>query len=150
MKRKRFSVEQIVSILKQAEVGVPVVELCRQAGITEQALLPVEEAVRRPGDRPGSAAETTAGRERPVEETDGGAEPGQDHAPGCADKKILKPSRCRPVVSYLSGAYRVSLRRACRVVRVAISTYRYRSMQEPRTALRLRIREITQARVRYE
>ena len=36
MKRKRFSVEQIVAILKQAEVGVPVVEVCRQAGITEQ------------------------------------------------------------------------------------------------------------------
>lgn len=36
MKRKRFSVEQIVGILKQAEVGVPVVELCRQAGIAEQ------------------------------------------------------------------------------------------------------------------
>lgn len=36
MKRKRFSVEQIVGILKQAEVGVPVAELCRQAGISEQ------------------------------------------------------------------------------------------------------------------
>ena len=36
MKLKRFSVEQIVAILKQAGVGVPVVELCRQAGITEQ------------------------------------------------------------------------------------------------------------------
>jgi putative transposase len=29
-------VEQIVAILKQAEVGVPVVEVCRQAGISEQ------------------------------------------------------------------------------------------------------------------
>ncbi len=36
MKRKRFSVEQIVAVLKQVEVGVPVVEVCRQAGITEQ------------------------------------------------------------------------------------------------------------------
>ena len=36
MKRKRFSVEQIVGILKQAEVGVPVVELIRKAGISEQ------------------------------------------------------------------------------------------------------------------
>ncbi len=36
MKRKRFSVEQIVAVLKQAEVGVPVVEVCRQVGITEQ------------------------------------------------------------------------------------------------------------------
>lgn len=36
MKRKRFSVEQIVAILKHVEVGVPVVEVCRQAGISEQ------------------------------------------------------------------------------------------------------------------
>jgi|SRR5579872_371331 len=33
---KRFSVEQMVAVLKQAEVGVPVVEVCRQVGITEQ------------------------------------------------------------------------------------------------------------------
>ena len=36
MKRKRFSVEQIVAVLKQAEVGVPVAELIRQVGISEQ------------------------------------------------------------------------------------------------------------------
>lgn len=33
--------------------------------------------------------------------------------------------------------------------RVAISTYRYESQREPRTALRLRIREIAAARGRY-
>ena len=38
MKRKRFSVEQIVGVLKQAELGVPVAELIRQVGITEQRL----------------------------------------------------------------------------------------------------------------
>ena len=38
MKRKRFSVEQIVAVVKQAELGVPVVELIRQIGITEQTL----------------------------------------------------------------------------------------------------------------
>lgn len=38
MKRKRFSVEQIVAVLKQAEVGVPVTELIRQVGISEQTL----------------------------------------------------------------------------------------------------------------
>jgi len=37
-KRKRFSVEQIVGVLKQAELGVPVAELIRQVGITEQTL----------------------------------------------------------------------------------------------------------------
>ena len=33
---KQFSGEQIVSVLKQAEVGVPVAELIRKARITEQ------------------------------------------------------------------------------------------------------------------
>jgi putative transposase len=36
MKRKRFSVEQIVVVLKQAELGLSVVELTRQVGISEQ------------------------------------------------------------------------------------------------------------------
>lgn len=61
----------------------------------------------------------------------------------------MKPSRRRPVVSYLHRTYRVSERRACRVARVPVSTFRYVSQQEPRTALRLRIREIAQVRVRY-
>ena len=36
MKRKRFSVELIVAVLEQAEVGVPVAELIRKVGISEQ------------------------------------------------------------------------------------------------------------------
>ena len=36
MKRKRFSVEQIVAILKQAELGLLVADLIRQVGISEQ------------------------------------------------------------------------------------------------------------------
>jgi putative transposase len=38
MKRKRFSVEQIVAVLKQAQVGVPVAGLIRLVRITEQTL----------------------------------------------------------------------------------------------------------------
>lgn len=36
MKQKRFSVEQVVAVLKQAEVGTPVADLIRKVGITEQ------------------------------------------------------------------------------------------------------------------
>lgn len=36
MKKKRFSVEQIVAILKQAELGMPIADLVRQVGISEQ------------------------------------------------------------------------------------------------------------------
>ena len=34
--KKKFSVEQIVGVLKQAEVGVPIAELIRKVGVTEQ------------------------------------------------------------------------------------------------------------------
>ena len=36
MKHKRFNVEQIVAVLKQAEAGVPLAELIRRVGISEQ------------------------------------------------------------------------------------------------------------------
>ena len=36
MKKKRFSIEQIVAVLKQAEIGMPVAEIIRQMGISEQ------------------------------------------------------------------------------------------------------------------
>jgi len=36
MKRKRFSVEQVVSVMKQAELGMPVADIIRQVGISEQ------------------------------------------------------------------------------------------------------------------
>jgi putative transposase len=36
MKKKRFAAEQIVAILKQGELGIPITELIRQVGVSEQ------------------------------------------------------------------------------------------------------------------
>jgi putative transposase len=37
VKKKRFTVEHITGILKQAELGTPIAELCRQHGVSEQS-----------------------------------------------------------------------------------------------------------------
>ena len=36
MRRSRFSVEQIVAILKQAELGMPIADIVRQVGVSQQ------------------------------------------------------------------------------------------------------------------
>lgn len=38
MKKKRFSVEQIVAALKQIELGLTVADAARQLGVSEQAI----------------------------------------------------------------------------------------------------------------
>lgn len=40
MKRKRFPAEQIVSVLRQAELGMAVSDIVRQLGISEQTFYP--------------------------------------------------------------------------------------------------------------
>ena len=37
MKRKRFSTEQIAAVLHQVDQGIPVADVCRQVGISEQS-----------------------------------------------------------------------------------------------------------------
>jgi putative transposase len=53
------------------------------------------------------------------------------------------------VVLYLGGAYQVSERHACGVVGLPVSTHRYRSRKAPPTELRMRMRELASARIRY-
>ena len=53
------------------------------------------------------------------------------------------------MVSYLCGGYRVSERRACTVVLLPRATHRYQSIRDPLTALRMRLRELAKARIRY-
>ena len=37
MKKSKFTEQQIVFALKQAETGIPVAEVCRKMGVTEQS-----------------------------------------------------------------------------------------------------------------
>ena len=55
----------------------------------------------------------------------------------------------REVVAYMTSHHRISQRRACRLIKHHRSTYHYRSVRDPKLALRKRMREIAQVRVRY-
>jgi putative transposase len=55
----------------------------------------------------------------------------------------------KDVVVYVTAYHGYSERRACRLTRQARSTQRKPSVRDPRTAMRLRMHEIAQTRVRY-
>lgn len=59
--KKKFSVEQIVSVLKQAEVGIPIVELIQKVGIRDADVLSMEAEVRWPESGPCATVEAAAG-----------------------------------------------------------------------------------------
>ncbi|MBI5518907.1 MAG: transposase [Desulfovibrio sp.] len=88
MRKSRFTEEQIIGLLKQAEAGRPVAELCRQIGITDTTLykwrskfagLEVSEA--RPFRQPGPGP-------FPLQP------PASTRAAPCASGLVHRPRRC--------------------------------------------------------
>lgn len=61
---------------------------------------------------------------------------------------MAAPALKRQVVSYIVDHYDLPMQRACRLVKQAHSIHYYRSVKDPQTALRQRMREIAQTRVR--
>jgi putative transposase len=76
MKKKRFSVEQIVAVLKQAELGVPVAEVIRKVGISEQTFYRWKKQYIGMETDQARQMETTPGGQQPVETTGCRSEPG--------------------------------------------------------------------------
>jgi len=61
----------------------------------------------------------------------------------------LRPAHKRTLVVEVVDHYRVSERRACQVIQISRTSYRYRSIRDEQVPLRLRINEIAKTRVRY-
>lgn len=64
-------------------------------------------------------------------------------------KKVVRPVKRRDLVKRLQGSYDVSERRACRATGFDRASHRYRSKCDPQTELRIRIKDLAAARVRY-
>lgn len=62
---------------------------------------------------------------------------------------MVAPARRRELVAWAQRAYQLSQRRACRALEVARSSVQYIGRRPPQTALRRRMREITEVRVHY-
>lgn len=75
--------------------------------------------------------------------------PRKGDAAGCTGKKELTLGRLRDWVRDLQARYGASERQICFALRLSRSSFRYRSVAADDSALRLRIREITETRIHY-
>ena len=127
MKKSRFTDSQIIAVLKQAEAGTPVPELCRGHGNQLGYVLQMAQQVRRHGGIHGRAHEGAGGGE-PAAEEDVRRGPAQYRpAEGSARKKMVRPSQRREMAQSAVTCGRTSIRHACQTFAVSETCFRYKA-----------------------
>ncbi|MGB3722012.1 MAG: IS3 family transposase [Pacificimonas sp.] len=149
MKRTRFSEEQIIGVLKEAEAGAKTADLARRHGVSEATIynwkakyggLEVSEA-RRLRELEGENAKL----KRLLADTmlDNVA------LKDLLGKKVLTPAAQREAVAHLQACHGMSERRACRVIEADRKSVRYRSTRYDDADLREKLRELANQRRRF-
>src|SRR5215472_2771663 len=120
MKKSRFSEQQIAFVLRQAEEGTPIAEVCRKAGISEASFYAWRQEVRGAAAVRDEAAKAARGGEPAAEEAGRRPVTGQGDAAGRDPPKNMRPARKRQMVD--RTVWQVSIRRACQALPVDRST----------------------------
>ena len=149
MSKKGHSEEQIVAALQQVEGGEKVADLCRKMSISQATFytwrkqyagVGVAELreLRQLRDENGRLKRLVAdlSLDRQIRQE-------------IVSKKAVKPRVRRKLAEWAKDAYRISERRATRLVRLDRSSHRYRSRRDPQEALRRRLKEVAATYVRY-
>lgn len=88
-------------------------------------------------------------RERQAEEAGGRSLAGPGGVAGRPVKKAVGPARRRGLVDEVRAGWKVSIRRACRVLRTDTSTCPCKGKRASQAGLASRIKEIAETRVRH-
>jgi transposase InsO family protein len=110
--------------------------------------LRLEGKVRRHGREPGAGSKATARREHEVAQAGGGSESGQGSSAVGDPKKRLELVALKAAIEQVQQEYAFSERRACRLMTMAVTTYRYRS-QRTDEPLRTRLVELAREKPRF-
>jgi len=143
MKRSRFTEEQIIAVLKEAEAGAKAAELTRKHGVSEATLYNWRA-------RYGGLEVSDAKRLRALEDENAKlkrllADAMLDNA-GLKDllAKMVTPAVKREAVVHLQATLGMSERRACAVVGADRKSICYRSCRADDGDLRSRLRALAQ------
>src|SRR5580704_5163150 len=110
--------------------------------------LRLESEVWRDGGERGAGSEAITGRKRAIEETGGGSKFGQGRAAIGDSKKRMELAVMKAAVGQVREEYAFSQRRACRLLTMSVSSYRYQSRRSDE-GLRLRLVELAREKPRF-
>jgi putative transposase len=149
MKRARFSEEQIITILKEAEGGAKVTELCRRHGISDATFYTWRSKY-------GGLEVSEMRRLRQLEEENrrlksivGRPGTGSSGAQGCAGKKRIRPAVKRQMVREAMTTHDLSQRRACGLIGITRRGLQCAPTEDRNRKLRQRLRELAEQRRRW-
>lgn len=146
--KQRYSEQQIVYALKQAELVERIADICRKMGIGEATFYNWRKKYAGLGVSEVRRLRARAG-EPPAQGAGGGLVPGQADSAGRTLKKGLKPARKRELARGVPEDYGVSERHACGLIQLQRSTFRYGPRGRDDTVLRMRIKELAKTYIRY-
>src|SRR5271165_1282828 len=115
----------------------------------EGMFLPVEEQSRGVGVERGETAEAVGGRKPAAETYRGRAGGGHPSFEGGSRKKVVSPQSRREAVLVMQVEVELSQRRACGLMDLYRATCRYRKRKSEDQPLRVRLRELAEARRRF-
>src|SRR3954471_14500405 len=148
MKKSRYSEEQVAYALRLAESGTPVADVCRQTGIAEATFYLWEKKFGRLGVPEVRELRQMREENARLKRLVADLTLDKQILRTCSEKS-LKPARRRELAQWVHDRYQVSCRRACALARICPNTWYYKSQARDAAALRMRIREIAQARPRF-
>ena len=144
MPRKRYSTEQIVTKLRQAEVelgrGLRTPQVCKKLGISEQTYSHWRKEYGGLGRDQAKRLKALEQENLRLKKTGGRPGPGQRDSQRGGLGTLLSPPRRRQAVNHVCTRLGVSERRACRVMGHARSTHRHLARMpddEPRVVSRM-------------
>ena len=149
MKRSKFTEEQVTYVLRQAESGTAVEDVCRSIGISQATFYIWKKKY-------GDLGASEVRRLRQLEEENlrlkrlvADLTLDKSILQEVIKKKDLKPTRRRDLAQWIRHTYGVGVEHACELARLSQTAWYYTSKRDRQEGLRMRIREIANARPRF-
>ncbi len=123
--KSKFSEHQIISILKQTENGRTVAEVCRENSVSSSTYFKWKTKYGAPVSVRSETVPWVGRRKPAIEKNVRRFVIGEPRFEGRDRKKALEPVAKKAVVAHLQSEHQMSERRACRLVSLARSVFRY-------------------------